>query len=135
MFLNTVESNVTSLLYVYDYTDTLDAPKDKCMNPLRPHLIYLLSTSISVTRAEWGFSRSWLQNDYIKGPFATAEDFVNQLRDGDRFVIISGRNSARKRREQIVSAAAKAGRTMEILAHKSIKRNDVAIELDVMVTP
>ena len=115
--------------------DTLDAPKDKCMNPLRLNLIYFLSTSIMVARDEWANPRSWIQNDYMEGPVETAEDFVNQLRDGDRFVIISGRNSARKRREQIVSAAAKAGRTMEILAHKSIKRNDVAIELDVMVTP
>ena len=29
MFLNTVESNTQSLIYTYDYTDTLDVPKDK----------------------------------------------------------------------------------------------------------
>jgi hypothetical protein len=134
-FLNTIESNISTFIYTYDYNDALDISTDRCMRPLPPHLIYLLSTSISVARVEWGNNRSWLENDYVKGPFASAEDFASQLRDGDRVVIISGRNSAGKRREQIVSAAAKTGRTMEILAHKSIKRNDVAIEIDVMATP
>ena len=135
MFLNTVESNISSLLYTYDYKGALDISTDRCMRPLPPHLIYLLSTSISVTRVEWGNPRSWIKNSYAEEPIASAEDFVNQFRDGDRIVIISGRNSSRKRREQIVSAAAKTGRTLEILAHKSIKRNDVAIEIDVMATP